>query len=74
MRVDELQQEIDELAIKLKQTIDKMMPAQQQMHEARVAALKQASMSTRYEIYIRPQTHPFFQKNRSSQSGHSCSE
>ncbi|CEG72512.1 hypothetical protein RMATCC62417_08061 [Rhizopus microsporus] len=42
MRVDELQQEIDELAIKLKQTIDKMMPAQQQMHEARVAALKQA--------------------------------
>lgn len=50
MRVDELQQEIDELAIKLKQTIDKMMPAQQQMHEARVAALKQASMSTCYDI------------------------
>ncbi|KAG0785033.1 hypothetical protein G6F16_003355 [Rhizopus arrhizus] len=41
MRVDELQQEIDELAIKLKQTIDRMMPDQQQMYESKVAALKQ---------------------------------
>lgn len=61
MRVDELQQEIDELAIKLKQTIDKMMPAQQQMHEARVAALKQASMSICCDIYIYMTTNsPFF--------------
>jgi hypothetical protein len=43
MRVDELQQEIDELAIKLKQTIDRMMPDQQQMYESKVAALKQES-------------------------------
>ncbi|KAI9264782.1 Mdm33 family-domain-containing protein [Sporodiniella umbellata] len=42
MRVDELQQEIDELAIRLKQVIDKLMPGQQQAHEVKVAALKQA--------------------------------
>lgn len=65
MRVDELQQEIDELAIKLKQTIDKMMPAQQQMHEARVAALKQASMSTCCDMYIYDhKLTPFFFKKK----------
>lgn len=37
MRVDELQQEIDELAILLKQTIDRMMPEQQRLFEEKVA-------------------------------------
>jgi hypothetical protein len=37
MRVDELQQEIDELAILLKHTIDKMMPEQQRLFEEKVA-------------------------------------
>lgn len=46
MRIDELQQEIDELAIKLKQMIDKAMPSQQQAHEVKVAGVKQASMYT----------------------------
>ncbi|KAI8083743.1 hypothetical protein BDF21DRAFT_416518 [Thamnidium elegans] len=37
MRVDELQQEIDELAILLKQTIDKMIPEQQRLYEEKLA-------------------------------------
>lgn len=37
MRVDELQQEIDELAILLKQTIDKMMPEQQRLFDEKLA-------------------------------------
>lgn len=37
MRVDELQQEIDELAIKLKQTIDRMMPEQQRLFNEKLA-------------------------------------
>ncbi|KAI8359824.1 hypothetical protein BD560DRAFT_405361 [Blakeslea trispora] len=37
MRVDELQQEIDELAILLKQTIDKMMPEQQRAFNEKLA-------------------------------------
>ncbi|KAI9486202.1 MAG: Mdm33 family-domain-containing protein [Benjaminiella poitrasii] len=38
MRVDELQQEIDELAILLKQTIDRMMPEQQRLFNEKLAA------------------------------------
>jgi hypothetical protein len=37
MRVDELQQEIDELAIQLKQTIDRMMPEQQRLFNEKLA-------------------------------------
>jgi hypothetical protein len=37
MRVDELQQEIDELAILLKQTIDRMMPEQQRLFDEKLA-------------------------------------
>lgn len=37
MRVDELQQEIDELAIQLKQTIDRMMPEQQRLFNEKKA-------------------------------------
>ncbi|KAI8979122.1 Ubinuclein conserved middle domain-containing protein [Mycotypha africana] len=42
IRVDELQQEIDELIIKLKQTIDRQMPDQQRLYNEQVA-LAQAS-------------------------------
>ncbi|KAG1117499.1 hypothetical protein G6F42_013420 [Rhizopus arrhizus] len=45
MRVDELQQEIDELAIKLKQTIDRMMPEQQRLFNEKLAQ-SQASSET----------------------------
>ncbi|KAI7897492.1 uncharacterized protein BX663DRAFT_547137 [Cokeromyces recurvatus] len=38
MRVDELQQEIDELAILLKQTIDRMMPEQQRLFNEKLAS------------------------------------
>lgn len=37
MRVDELQQEIDELAILLKQTIDRMIPEQQRAFDEKLA-------------------------------------
>lgn len=40
LRVDELQQEIDELAILLKQTIDKMMPEQQRLFEEKLAQVR----------------------------------
>lgn len=40
MRIDELQQEIDELAILLKQTIDKMMPEQQRSFEGKLAQVR----------------------------------
>ncbi|KAI8985272.1 hypothetical protein BDB01DRAFT_789524 [Pilobolus umbonatus] len=38
LRVDELQQEIDELAILLKQTIDRMMPEQQRQFNEKIAS------------------------------------
>ncbi|KAK4513581.1 uncharacterized protein ATC70_005585 [Mucor velutinosus] len=43
MRVDELQQEIDELAIKLKQTIDRMMPEQQRLFNEKLAQAQASS-------------------------------
>ncbi|KAG2201962.1 hypothetical protein INT47_000501 [Mucor saturninus] len=46
MRIDELQQEIDELAILLKQTIDKMMPEQQRSFEEKLAQIQTEPANT----------------------------
>lgn len=46
MRIDELQQEIDELAILLKQTIDKMMPEQQRLFEEKLAQVRKLDYQT----------------------------
>ncbi|KAL9549394.1 hypothetical protein MBANPS3_005236 [Mucor bainieri] len=43
LRVEELQQEIDELAIKLKQTIDRMMPEQQRLFNEKLAQAQASS-------------------------------
>ncbi|KAI8047671.1 uncharacterized protein B0P05DRAFT_592546 [Gilbertella persicaria] len=43
MRVDELQQEIDELAILLKHTIDRMMPEQQRLFHEKLAQSQEPS-------------------------------
>lgn len=42
LRVEELQQEIDELAILLKQTIDKMMPEQSRLFNEKLAQAQAA--------------------------------
>lgn len=52
MRVDELQQEIDELAILLKQTIDKMIPEQQRLHEEKLAQARKFMHNNKKEREI----------------------
>lgn len=49
MRVDELQQEIDELAILLKQTIDRMMPEQRRLFNEKVAQVQASSDNANME-------------------------